>query len=80
MSLPEALPLDQGVKYIPGPDFFSCQRCGRLITKLEMSRKLHTGKVCPCHGMRYKAAYPNWYHWFLPKIWHFAYLRFRKLA
>jgi hypothetical protein len=62
------------------PDFFGCCHCGRLITKLEVKENLHTGTLCPCGGKKFRSANMRWYHWFLPRVLRFAYLRVRKLA
>ena len=72
-------------------DFYRCQRCGRLITQLELIAALQresgtpgAGKICRCGGLKISPAAPNlgmaWYHWLLPRVLHFTYLRVRGLA
>lgn len=61
-------------------DFYTCKRCGRLITDLEMNTKISGGKVCPCGGLRYSPTNMRWFHWFLPRVWVFAVQRIRGVA
>lgn len=49
--------------------FYRCQRCKRLLTRLEEVRALQTGKVCPCGSKTYVPCNTSWYHLFLPRVW-----------
>ena len=68
-------------------DFYCCARCGRLITQPEMLRGLQRQdriEICPCGGMKFTPAAVNigvrWYHWLLPRVLGFAWLRWRGRA
>jgi hypothetical protein len=62
-------------------DFYRCQRCKRLFTRLEELKALQTGKVCPCGGLKYVGpAWPHPHEWFLPRVILFAYLRWQGRA
>ncbi len=38
------------------------------------------GKICPCGCRKYRPTNMRWFHWFLPRVVHFAYLRIRGVA
>ncbi|RPJ54957.1 MAG: hypothetical protein EHM23_27685 [Acidobacteria bacterium] len=61
-------------------DFYACDKCGRLITLLDERESRRTGVLCPCGSRKYRPTNMSWYHWFLPRVWHFAYLRVRGIA
>lgn len=58
-------------------DFYNCDKCGRLITKLDEMKAIARGEVCKCGSRKYHPANMSWYHWALPRVWVFAYLRLR---
>jgi DNA-directed RNA polymerase subunit RPC12/RpoP len=68
-----------------GYDFYRCFKCGRLITKLEEKKAFdpeskNKGEICPCGSARYSPCNLRWYHWFLPRVLNFAYLRYKGVA
>ena len=61
-------------------DFYKCQRCGKLITKLDEIASFTPGTkrygiVCKCGCRKYSPTNMEWYHWFLPRVWKFAAMR-----
>jgi len=70
-------------------DFYRCYGCRRLITKLD-EQAAQRGElglrgemlaiICPCGSTKYSPANMLWYHWLLPRVWKFAFLRARGLA
>jgi len=60
-------------------DFMRCEKCGRLVTKLEIARALEngTGQPCPCGGMKLRPINLPWWGWLLPRVWVFAWQRVR---
>ena len=63
-------------------DFYTCYKCGRLITRVEeimafIPGTKNSGKICKCGSMRYRPSNLPWWGWFLPRVWYFAYLRIR---
>jgi DNA-directed RNA polymerase subunit RPC12/RpoP len=62
-------------------DFYSCYKCGRLITAVQMVRSLHSdGNICKCGSKTVKPSNIQWFHWFYPEVLYFAYLRLRGIA
>lgn len=64
-------------------DFLRCQKCGRIVTKLQMQRAIGDGgdgRACPCGSLKYSPANLPWYGWFWPRVWVFACQRLRGLA
>lgn len=66
-------------------DFYSCYKCGRLITRLEEAdafnpKSPRLGKICPCGSLKYRPCNLPWWGWLLPRVWKFALQRIRRLA
>lgn len=64
-------------------DFWTCMKCRRLCTGIEMMKALGiggNGTACPCGSQHYYPANLPWWGWFLPRVWVFAYRRIRKEA
>jgi hypothetical protein len=66
-------------------DFYRCNRCGRLITKLEEIAAFTPGhpmegRICPCGSTHYRPANMAWWDWIWPRVWRFAWFRWRGLA
>lgn len=71
------------IQHVCEYDFLRCQKCGRLITKIEMARAIGPGgdgKACPCESMKYQPTNLPWWGWLLPRVWVFAMQRLRGLA
>lgn len=56
-------------------DFWKCQKCGRICTKLEMLAA--TGlepddTCCPCGSLKYSPMNLPWWGWVLPRVWRLA--------
>ena len=66
-------------------DFYKCQKCGRLITRIEELAAFTPGtksygQICPCGNKKYHPVNMRWFHWFLPRVLRFAYFRARGMA
>ena len=55
--------------------FYRCERCKRLMTRLEEMQAVQSGKVCPCGAKTYRPCNPSWYHVFLPRVWKMLAIR-----
>ena len=56
-------------------DFYRCDECGRLITRLQEVVGLATGKLCKCGRRKYHPVNPKWCEFLLPRVIWFAVLR-----
>ena len=60
-----------------------CKACGRLLTKLEILRRLEEGHsghwkgACPCGQSRFAASYPRGLEWALPRVWRMGWAVYR---
>jgi hypothetical protein len=64
-------------------DFWHCEKCGRLCTKLEMDGALGLtprASACPCGGLKFSPTNLPWWGWVLPRVWIFALHRARGVA
>lgn len=62
-------------------DFYRCGKCNGLVTKPEMIRCLdETGRACRCGALKFFPTNPQWWEFFLPRVWKFAFMRIRRLA
>jgi hypothetical protein len=64
-------------------DFYLCRKCRRLCTALEMAPALGqnpTRTCCPCGGLSYIPTNLPLWGWLLPRVWTFAWHRWRELG
>lgn len=66
-------------------DFYRCNACHRLLTKLEEFETFDPtssrfGQVCPCGYRRYSPTNMTWNEWLLPRVWKFAFVRILEVA
>lgn len=63
-------------------DFYRCQRCYRLLTQLEIVHNLEHrhGQLCPCGAMKIAPVNLQFKDMVLPRVWRFAWVRFRDIG
>jgi hypothetical protein len=63
-------------------DFYRCQRCYRLLTQLEVVAGLQVrqGRLCPCGAMKISPVNLQLRDMVLPRVWAFAWIRFREIG
>lgn len=66
-------------------DFYRCEACHRLMTKLEEFSFFDPtsptyGQVCPCGFRRYSPTNMLWWEWVYPRVWKFALIRVLEIA
>jgi hypothetical protein len=58
-------------------DFYRCDYCRRLITRLQEAQGIRSGRLCKCGRRKYHPVNPEWYEYLLPRVIKFAYERIR---
>lgn len=64
-------------------DFMRCQKCGALVTKIQMETAIGaggTGQACACGSLKYQPTNLPWWGWLLPRVLAFAWKRLRGQA